>query len=103
RVEALLKTNEAPFDAEKAALRGVIRDAPRTLSQYDEQIAVLRGHLELLVQEREKLQMHVDDAKSLLHPARTLCDDILLEIFSTVLSVPTTWMPNCSSPQITHR
>ncbi|KAF9024251.1 hypothetical protein BDZ89DRAFT_1162324 [Hymenopellis radicata] len=38
--------------------------------------------MQSLVEEREKLQLHLDDARKLLHPVRSLPDDILREIFS---------------------
>ncbi|KAF9021000.1 hypothetical protein BDZ89DRAFT_251655 [Hymenopellis radicata] len=82
RVEALLKTNGVPQDIERPALEEYARGAPLALLQYDAKITALKQELELAVRERAKLQRHYEDAKTLLHPIRTLPSDVLREVFS---------------------
>ncbi|KAF9016238.1 hypothetical protein BDZ89DRAFT_1045920 [Hymenopellis radicata] len=81
RVEELLRQNHAPLDAELSAFRKTAEDARATLDDLDAKILEARELLESLLSARRHMQSHFEDAKSLLHPMRSIPNELLLEIF----------------------
>ncbi|KAF9028576.1 hypothetical protein BDZ89DRAFT_986655, partial [Hymenopellis radicata] len=82
RVATLLKGNDAPHDAERAQLRTFLDGAQGDLAKYDEKLELLLKDVNTLREERDQLHSHIEDARTVLHPIRTLSDDILYEIFA---------------------
>ncbi|KAK0440404.1 uncharacterized protein EV420DRAFT_1133605 [Desarmillaria tabescens] len=81
RLEALLKTNTPPLEAEKATFRKAKEDLPLIVSDLDERIAQTHQLLHALKGERAQAAEDLRHAKIVLHPMRTIPDDILREIF----------------------
>ncbi|KAK0214320.1 hypothetical protein IW262DRAFT_1440768 [Armillaria fumosa] len=82
RVAELLRQNGPPLDAEKPALLATIADGPTRLADLEKMIAEAQQVLGDLLRERELVKVQLADAKILLHPLRSLSDDIFREIFS---------------------
>ncbi|KAF9011529.1 hypothetical protein BDZ89DRAFT_963967, partial [Hymenopellis radicata] len=82
RVATLLKGNNAPHDTERAQLRTFLDGAQGDLAEYDDKMELLLKDMNDLREERDKLHSHIEDAQTVLHPIRTLSDDILHEIFA---------------------
>ncbi|KAF9011528.1 hypothetical protein BDZ89DRAFT_901706, partial [Hymenopellis radicata] len=78
RVATLLNGNNALHDADRAELRAFLDGAKRDLVKYDAKMNALR-------KERDELQCRIQQARNLLHPIRTLDDDVLFEIFAHCL------------------
>ncbi len=89
RVLELLQTNDSPRDHEKADFATVVSDGPDIISDLDSRIARARTVLEDLIRERERVEDHLLDTKTLLHPIRRLPDDVLREIFTTCVKTET--------------
>ncbi|PBK94219.1 hypothetical protein ARMGADRAFT_899375, partial [Armillaria gallica] len=77
-----LRQNGPPLDAEKPALLAAITDGPARLADLEKMIAEAQQALEGLLCERELVKAQLADAKTLLHPIRSLSDEIFQEIFS---------------------
>ncbi len=81
RVKDLLRCNDPLLEAEKTALRSLVDEAPSTLANLDQQIIEARQMLDSLIQKRQVAESDFDDAKTLLHPIRSMPQDVLKEIF----------------------
>ncbi|KAF9016220.1 hypothetical protein BDZ89DRAFT_1166366, partial [Hymenopellis radicata] len=81
RVAELLRQNHPPLDVELADFRLVVDKSPEILQDLDEKIAQARETLDHLIQARTQAELHLADAKSLLHPIRRLPNEIISEIF----------------------
>ncbi|KAF9012179.1 hypothetical protein BDZ89DRAFT_963660, partial [Hymenopellis radicata] len=81
RVEELLRQNHPPLDVELSAFREVVETTPAALEALDLKIAQARELLENLLSARQHAQSHFEDAKSLLHPMRSIPNELLAEIF----------------------
>ncbi|KAK0488307.1 hypothetical protein EDD18DRAFT_1190434 [Armillaria luteobubalina] len=81
RIKALLRCNDPLLEAEKTALRSLVDEAPSTLANLDQQIIEARQILDSLIQKRPVAESDFDDAKTLLHPIRSMPHDVLREIF----------------------
>ncbi|KAK0184393.1 hypothetical protein F5146DRAFT_1228781, partial [Armillaria mellea] len=82
RVAELLRQNGPPLDAEKPALLAAITDGPARLSDIEKRIAEAQQAFGVLLREKELVEVQLADTKTLLHPLRSLSDDILRQIFS---------------------
>ncbi|SJL15851.1 uncharacterized protein ARMOST_19357 [Armillaria ostoyae] len=82
RIAELLRQNGPPLDAEKPALFAAIIEGPEKLADIEKKIAEAQQVLEGLLRERELVKLQLADAKTLLHPIRSLSDEIFHEIFS---------------------
>ncbi|SJL14736.1 uncharacterized protein ARMOST_18204 [Armillaria ostoyae] len=82
RIEELLGQNEPPLLAEKAYLQLSVRQSDSTLSMLDTRISHAREALDLLLRSRKQEETIIHPAKVILHPMRSICSEILLEIFS---------------------
>ncbi|KAK0445951.1 hypothetical protein EV421DRAFT_1665462, partial [Armillaria borealis] len=80
-----LQTNDSPRDHEKVDFATVVSDGRDILSDLDSRIARTRTALEDLVRERERVEAHMQDTRTLLHPIRRLPDDILHQIFTACI------------------
>ncbi|KAK0457978.1 uncharacterized protein EV420DRAFT_1545704 [Desarmillaria tabescens] len=89
RVLELLQTNDSPRDHEKVDFTTVVSDGPDIISDLDSRIARARTVLEDLIRERERVEDHLQDTKTLFHPIRRLPDDILREIFTACVKTET--------------
>ncbi|KAF9038933.1 hypothetical protein BDZ89DRAFT_1157001 [Hymenopellis radicata] len=82
RVAMLLKGNNALHDVDSADLRAFLDGAPGRLAKYDEKMELLLKDVNDLHKERDEFQCRIQEARNLLHPVRTLSDDVLGEIFA---------------------
>ncbi|PBK84993.1 hypothetical protein ARMGADRAFT_905120, partial [Armillaria gallica] len=77
-----LQTNDSPKDHEKVDFATVVSDGRDILSDLDTRITRTRSTLEDLIRERERVEAHLQDTRTVLHPIRRLPDDILRQIFT---------------------
>ncbi len=77
RVLDLLHTNDSPRDHERVDFATVVSDGPDILSDLDSRIAQVRTVLEDLICEREHVESHIQDVKTLFNPTCHIPDDIL--------------------------
>ncbi|KAF9006869.1 hypothetical protein BDZ89DRAFT_965795, partial [Hymenopellis radicata] len=82
RVEELLRQNHPPLDVELPAFCEVVETTPAALEALDLKIAQARELLENLLSARQHAQSHFEDAKALLHPMRSIPNELLAKIFS---------------------
>ncbi|SJL16517.1 uncharacterized protein ARMOST_20043 [Armillaria ostoyae] len=82
RVQKLLSQNDPPLEMERSNIRETVTSGTTAVSLFDERISEAQRILETFISEREQVLSCIDDARSLLHPIRTINDDILREIFS---------------------
>ncbi|KAK0219483.1 hypothetical protein EDD85DRAFT_348702 [Armillaria nabsnona] len=81
RIKGLLRSNDPLLEVEKADLRELVHGSHSTLAALDQQIIEPRHALYSLIQKRQIAQSDIEDAKKLLHPMRSIPDDVLSEIF----------------------
>ncbi|KAF9032485.1 hypothetical protein BDZ89DRAFT_1063388 [Hymenopellis radicata] len=81
RIEELLRQNDPPLDVELPDCHKTVEDARATLEDLDAQIFQAQQLLSNLLSARQRAQSHFEDAKSLLHPMRSIPGDLLAEIF----------------------
>ncbi|KAK0445872.1 hypothetical protein EV421DRAFT_297494 [Armillaria borealis] len=81
RVKELLKSNVPPLHEERLELAGIAAQSSRAVADLEQRIVQAQQMLDALVRERDIAAEHLKNAKTLLHPIRTLSDDILREIF----------------------
>ncbi|KAK0207910.1 hypothetical protein DFS33DRAFT_392173 [Desarmillaria ectypa] len=81
RLKALLKSNTPPLEAEKTFFRKAKEDLPLIVSDLDERITQTQQLLHALMDERAQAAEDLRHAKIVLHPMRTIPDDVLREIF----------------------
>ncbi|KAK0451147.1 uncharacterized protein EV420DRAFT_1561150 [Desarmillaria tabescens] len=81
RTKDLLHCNDPLLDVEKEGLRELIDGSYSALASLDQQIIEARQALDSLIQKRQLAESNIIDAKRLLHPMRSLPDDVLSEIF----------------------
>ncbi|PBK81590.1 hypothetical protein ARMGADRAFT_1091195 [Armillaria gallica] len=84
RIEELLGQNEPPLPAEKEYLEFAVRQSNSTLSILDTRISHAREALDSLLRSKKEKEEEeiIQAAKIILHPMRSICGEILLEIFS---------------------
>ncbi|KAF9023255.1 hypothetical protein BDZ89DRAFT_955851, partial [Hymenopellis radicata] len=82
RVEQLLRRNHPPLEAELADFRLVVEKSPDIIHDLDQKIVQAKELMDLLVRARAQAESHLADAKSLLHPMRSLPNELVAEIFS---------------------
>ncbi len=82
RVQKLLSQNDPPLEMERASIHETITSSTTAVSLLDERILEAQRILDTFISEREQVLSCIDDARSLLHPIRTINDDVLREIFS---------------------
>ncbi len=85
-VEQLLCGNHAPLDVELCDFRLIMEKSPEIIQDLDQKIAQTKEMLDELVTARLRAEEHADDAKSLLHPMRSLPTEVMSEIFSHCVS-----------------
>ncbi|PBK61441.1 hypothetical protein ARMSODRAFT_841945, partial [Armillaria solidipes] len=78
---SLLRSNDPLLEVEKADLRELVHGSHSALAALDQQIIEARQALDSLIQKRQTAQSDIKDAKILLHPIRSVPDDVLSEIF----------------------
>ncbi|KAF9018016.1 hypothetical protein BDZ89DRAFT_1117428 [Hymenopellis radicata] len=81
RVMELLRQNHPPLDAELSAFRTTAEDTRATLDDLDSKIVQTRELLENLLSARQRAQSRLEDTKFLLHPMRSIPNELLTEIF----------------------
>ncbi|KAF9016228.1 hypothetical protein BDZ89DRAFT_1141610 [Hymenopellis radicata] len=79
--EELLRQNHPPLDIELSAFRKVAEDTRTALEDLDLKIVQAQELLENLLSARQQAQSHLEDAKSILHPMRSIPNEVLAEIF----------------------
>ncbi|KAF8901101.1 hypothetical protein CPB85DRAFT_1228015, partial [Mucidula mucida] len=82
RVHHLLRSNYPPCEAELTDFRNVVEQFPRIIQDIDQRIDSVKEVLKSLHAARKQAESHVADAKSLIHPIRSLPNEILHEIFT---------------------
>ncbi|SJL14826.1 uncharacterized protein ARMOST_18297 [Armillaria ostoyae] len=81
RIKSLLRSNDPLLEVEKADLRELVHGSHSALAALDQQIIEAHQALDSLIQKRQTAQSDIKDAKILLHPIRSVPDDVLSEIF----------------------
>ncbi|KAF8992391.1 hypothetical protein BDZ89DRAFT_1030747 [Hymenopellis radicata] len=81
RVEELLRQNHPPLDVELADFRLVLDKSPEILQDLDAKIAQATETLNHLKEARMAAESHLEDAKALIHPIRSIPNEVLAEIF----------------------
>ncbi|PBK68026.1 hypothetical protein ARMSODRAFT_1085652 [Armillaria solidipes] len=82
RVQKLLSQNDPPLEMERANIHETITSGTTAVSLLDERILEVQRILDTFISEREQVLSCIDDARTLLHPIRTINDNVLREIFS---------------------
>ncbi len=83
RMQKLLSQNEPPLEMERSnTIHEIITSSTIAVSLLDERILESQRILDTLINEREQVRLCINDARTLLHPFRTINDDILREVFS---------------------
>ncbi|KAF9016225.1 hypothetical protein BDZ89DRAFT_1166368 [Hymenopellis radicata] len=82
REEELFRQNHPPLDVELPAFRKIVEDARAALEDVDSKIFQARQLLKNLLSARQRAESHLEEAKSVLHPMRSIPNELLLEIFS---------------------
>ncbi|SJL17791.1 uncharacterized protein ARMOST_21353 [Armillaria ostoyae] len=67
---------------ERSNIHEIITSGTTAVSLLDERILETQRILDTLISERKQVRSCINDARTLLHPIRTINDDILREIFS---------------------
>ncbi|KAF9016235.1 hypothetical protein BDZ89DRAFT_923828, partial [Hymenopellis radicata] len=78
--------NHPPLDVELPAFRKIVEDARAALEDLDSKIFHAQQLLENLLSARQHAQSRLEDAKSLLHPMRSIPNELLTEIFHHCIS-----------------
>ncbi|KAF9040975.1 hypothetical protein BDZ89DRAFT_944734, partial [Hymenopellis radicata] len=81
RVEELLRCNHPPLDVETLDLRRAVHKFTGILTELDEKIVKAKEMFHNLSLARENAECRLNDARRLLHPLRSIPDDILGVIF----------------------
>ncbi|PBK61437.1 hypothetical protein ARMSODRAFT_841936, partial [Armillaria solidipes] len=76
-----LHSNDPLPEVEEADLRQLVDESHSALAALDQQIIEARQALDSLIQKQQIAQSDIEDAKKLLHPMRSIPDDVLTEIF----------------------
>ncbi|KAK0437698.1 hypothetical protein EV421DRAFT_1679435, partial [Armillaria borealis] len=76
-----LRSNDPLPEVEEADLRELVDESKSALATLDQQIIEARQALDSLIQKQQIIQSDIEDAKKLLHPMRSIPDDVLTEIF----------------------
>ncbi|KAF8901115.1 hypothetical protein CPB85DRAFT_1228026, partial [Mucidula mucida] len=82
RVHHLLRSNYPLSEAELTDFHIVVEQSPRITQDIDQRIACVKEAINTLYTARKQAESHLADAKSLLHPIRSLPNEILHEIFT---------------------
>ncbi|KAK0491770.1 hypothetical protein EDD18DRAFT_1416072 [Armillaria luteobubalina] len=86
RFDELLESNNPPLQAEHAHLEKVIGEGHDFLSSLKERITQTRAVLEELSDEEKRVERLVESCKKIIHPIRSVPEDIIRDIFLTCLS-----------------
>ncbi|KAF9020679.1 hypothetical protein BDZ89DRAFT_958114, partial [Hymenopellis radicata] len=76
-----LSVNTPPLDSEAAILLQIVQKSPADIESLQLQIINAQETLSALMGLQETASRRMADAKSILHPMRSLPEDILIEIF----------------------
>ncbi|KAK0245291.1 hypothetical protein EDD85DRAFT_873339 [Armillaria nabsnona] len=82
RIQALLKCNDSPLEAERLSLLAVESSSLELLSVLKEKIDNVQQMLKTLLDGQANVMGNLLAAKALLHPIRSVPDDVLSYIFS---------------------
>ncbi|KAK0437364.1 hypothetical protein EV421DRAFT_1715219 [Armillaria borealis] len=80
-VQKLLSQNDPPLEMERANIHETITSGTTAVYLLNERILETQRILDAFISEREQVLSCINDARTLLHPIRTINDDILREIF----------------------
>ncbi|KAF9002612.1 hypothetical protein BDZ89DRAFT_661125 [Hymenopellis radicata] len=81
-VEELLRQTQSPSAGELAEFRLVVEKSCKAIQDIDQQISHTEQLLKSLRQARADTELQRQDAQSLLHPIRSLPNEIIAQIFS---------------------
>ncbi|PBK65145.1 hypothetical protein ARMSODRAFT_444836 [Armillaria solidipes] len=81
-IEALLRTNLPPSEAQEAFFRETRRTGKPRLAELEMRIADAQAKLDVLLQERDSLVWNLQRCTDVLNPVRRLPSDVLCEIFA---------------------
>ncbi|PBK79857.1 hypothetical protein ARMGADRAFT_1003533, partial [Armillaria gallica] len=82
RIQALLKCNGPLLEVDRVSLRATISESSELLSVLKEKIDRVQQTLNTLLDGQAKVTENLRAAKTLLHPIRSIPDDVLRHIFS---------------------
>ncbi|KAF9016248.1 hypothetical protein BDZ89DRAFT_923976, partial [Hymenopellis radicata] len=89
-----------PLDVELSAFRKVAEDTHTALEDLDSKIVQAQELLKNLLSARRQAQSHLEDVKSILHPIRSIPNELLLEIFGHCISkIPSDEDPDTLDPK----
>ncbi|KAK0506591.1 hypothetical protein EDD18DRAFT_37073 [Armillaria luteobubalina] len=81
QIQALLKSNIPPLEAERVSLLATVSESSNLLSILKEKIDHAQETLNMLLDGQAKVTEHQRAAKTLLHPIRSIPNDVLKHIF----------------------
>ncbi len=81
-IEALLRTNLPPSEAQEAIFRETRRTGSPRLAELETRISDAQAKLDVLLQERDSLVWNMQRCTDVLNPIRRLPSDVLCEIFA---------------------
>ncbi|KAF5364549.1 hypothetical protein D9757_011812 [Collybiopsis confluens] len=87
RFQKLLSTNECLTGEEKCIFNDFVEDGQSRLSDLDARIALVGNLLEGLKKAKEELETALTERKKILHPMRSIPEELLLEIFKRGLGI----------------
>ncbi|PBK65144.1 hypothetical protein ARMSODRAFT_444829 [Armillaria solidipes] len=87
-IEALLRTNLPPSEAQEAFFRETRRTGKPRLAELETRIADAQAKLDVLLQERDSLVWNLQRCTHVLNPVRRLPSDVLCEIFAHSMTGP---------------
>ncbi|KAF9020627.1 hypothetical protein BDZ89DRAFT_958145, partial [Hymenopellis radicata] len=81
RVAELISNNIPPSQSGRQFMQSLCTDYEDRLRQLDDRVSRVAQALAVLTAERDKFLSHIEDIKAIMHPMRSLPDDVLYEIF----------------------
>ncbi|KAF9006866.1 hypothetical protein BDZ89DRAFT_926968, partial [Hymenopellis radicata] len=76
-----LHQNHPPLDVELSEFRKVTENTRSALEDLDSKIVQAQGLLENLLSARQQAQSRLEETKLILHPMRSIPNELLVEIF----------------------
>ncbi|KAF8907221.1 hypothetical protein CPB85DRAFT_1415353 [Mucidula mucida] len=95
RVAELISNNIPPSQSDRQFMQSLCIDYEDRIRQLNDRVSRMAEALAVLTTERDKFLAHIEDTKAIMHPMRSVPDDILYEIFSHCI-------PNWTSDNLRH-
>ncbi|KAF9027719.1 hypothetical protein BDZ89DRAFT_915521, partial [Hymenopellis radicata] len=98
-----LSVNAPPNEAEVAGLRQIVQESSAYIDALQPQIIKAQETLSALMGLQETASRRIADAKRILHPMRSLPQDILTEIFLSCTPSPLPSKPSLEHLHVCYR